>query len=76
MVGNADKVKIDKLFPDSNVQNQQNKDGGEAISEAEVMKAQTIQKISDNLLSGFAPAESLLHAFQSNSNFKCNINNT
>jgi hypothetical protein len=38
--------------------------GDDSISSDEVMKSQTIKKISDSLLSGFAPPESLLNAFQ------------
>lgn len=63
IAGSADKVKIEKLFPENNVQSAAASGGAEGISIDEVMKSQTIQKISDSLLSGFAPPESLLNAF-------------
>ena len=39
IVGSADKVKIDKLFPDSNVQSQSGAQEGEGMSLEEVMKS-------------------------------------
>jgi hypothetical protein len=63
IAGSADKVKIEKLFPETNVQSAAASGGADGISIDEVMKSQTIQRISDSLLSGFAPPESLLNAF-------------
>lgn len=49
----------DKVFPDSNVQTNENAE--------ETFKRQAVTQISNNLLSGFAPAESLLSSLSNNS---------
>jgi hypothetical protein len=52
MLGGGDKIKLDLVFPDSNVQIND--------SSEEIFKSQTIQQISENLLSGFTPALGLV----------------
>ena len=59
----ADRVKSEKLFPETNVQSAAAIGGADGVSIDEVMKSQSIQKISDSLLSCFAPPDSLLNSF-------------
>ena len=52
MLGGRDNINLDLVFPDSNVQIND--------SSEEIFKSQTIQQISENLLSGFTPALGLI----------------
>lgn len=58
MLGGAS-LEWDKIFPESNVQTNDNSE--------ETFKRQTVKQISNNLLSGFAPAESLLSSISNTS---------
>jgi hypothetical protein len=66
VAGKPENFVLEMLFPETNATSSEtvgNGVGDDGISSDEVMKSQTIKKISDSLLSGFAPPESLLNAF-------------
>ena len=62
MLGGGDRLKLDLAFPDSNIQSNE--------STEEVFKSQSIQYISDNLLTGFTPALGLLQSFNQKSKLR------
>ena len=67
VAGKPENFVLEMYFPETNVASSVtggNGGGDDGVSSDEVMKSQTIKKISDSLLSGFAPPESLLNAFQ------------
>ena len=66
VAGKPENFGLDMFFPETNAVSSGSIDrgsGDDGLSSEEVMMSQTIKKISDSLLSGFAPPESLLNAF-------------
>jgi hypothetical protein len=67
VAGKPENFMLEMYFPETNLASSVaggSGGGDEDISSDDVMKSQTLKKISDSLLSGFAPPESLLNAFQ------------